>query len=228
MAESGHIVRTLQIPNWWVHLSSGCRPWLTGVDEKSMCPIRVGHLSSTAFSEHDAPCLKGEWQDIQPREGRSLRRRWPPDRQPRWPWDPRLGTRWGRKGRESDRCSHFVGERAGVLVRSGFMSVCGTAWEASRILGPWIESSRVTRAGASFSHPEAYIPCRHLECSQKKLGSSYVQRKEVERSKNGQRRRKPLTYQIEIISANITVFNNQSGWFAGSSQFSGPFRPSLE
>lgn len=45
--------------------------------------------------------------------------------------------------------------------------------------------------------------------------------------KAGQGRRKPLTCQRELVSANLTVFTHHMGWFAGSSQLSEPFGPGL-
>lgn len=66
-----------------------------------------------------------------------------------------------------------------------------TAWGNSRISSLWSRSLRETWAGASFSRPECYEACRHLECSQKSL----VLPKFREVGQEGtrmDRRRKPL------------------------------------
>lgn len=112
--------------------------------------------------------------------------------------------------------SHWMGwegRRSGALeVREqddeeSIRQLYQTAWGNSRISSLWTRSLRETWAGASFSRPECYEACRHLECSQKSL----VLPKFRGVGQEGTRmdgRRKPLTCQRHLnqqTSLGLTV-----------------------
>lgn len=116
---------------------------------------------------------------------------WHPDIQP---WDPLLGTGWGRKGWEW----HIGGEKAGVLVRRGFLSFTEHPRELPWFQALQVESSKVTQAGASFSQPKAHEMCR--------------QRSGMLSGKAGLSRRKPLTSKRAYLSKHHWV--PQLNWVA--------------